>query len=353
MILVSLSSFPFFSYSVFILAIDMFLYAVRRVAVLAPTVIIVMLITFTLGYFGPIDPVRAVLGEDWEDETRYAEVKKALGLDRPFMIQFLDYLGTMFGGNWGQSLSAFGGVASDRAVSEGRGAGYTGTSTSVREMVLSRLVISAQLSFWALVFLIVFAILLGVLAAVKQNTTIDYAIVTSSIIASSIPAYVIGPVLLIIFVLKIPVFKTVGGWDGMFSRQAILPAIVLATGPMLVIVRQTRAGIVEVLGKDFVRTARAKGMPERLVIARHMLRTAMIPVLTSMGLVTSGLLTGSLFVEQIFNIPGIGKLAIQTLMSGDHPVFMAVVLFQALIIVTVNLLTDLLYGGLDPRVTYD
>ena len=261
----------------------MFLYAVRRIAVLAPTVIIVMLITFTLGYFGPIDPVRAVLGEEWEDETRYAEVKKALGLDRPFMIQFLDYLGTMFGGNWGRSLSAFGGVASDRAASEGRGAGYTGTSTNVREMVLGRLAISAQLSFWALVFLIFFAILLGVLAAVKQNTTIDYAIVTSSIVASSIPAYVIGPVLLIIFVLKIPVFKTVGGWDGMFSRQAILPAIVLATGPMLVIVRQTRAGIIEVLGKDFVRTARAKGMPERLVIARHMLRTAMIPVLTSMG----------------------------------------------------------------------
>ena len=266
MFLASLSSCPFFSYSVLILATEMFLYAVRRVAVLAPTVIIVMLITFTLGYFGPIDPVRAVLGEDWEDETRYAEVKKALGLDRPFMIQFLDYMGTMFGGNWGQSLSAFGGVASDRAVSEGRGAGFSGTSTSVREMVLGRLVISAQLSFWALVFLIVFAILLGVLAAVKQNTTIDYAIVTSSIVASSIPAYVIGPVLLIIFVLKIPVFKTVGGWDGMFSRQAILPAIVLATGPMLVIVRQTRAGIIEVLGKDFVRTARAKGMPERLVI---------------------------------------------------------------------------------------
>ena len=331
----------------------MFLYTLRRLAALAPTILIVMLITFTLGYFGPIDPVRAVLGEEWEDEARYEEVKKALGLDQPFFVQFLDYVGAMFGGNWGQSLSAFGGVASDRAVSEGRGAGFTGTSTGVREMVVSRLGITAQLSLWALVFLTVFAILLGVLAAVKQNTAIDYTIVTSSIIASSIPAYVIGPVLLIIFVLKIPVFKTVGGWDGMFSRQAILPAIVLATGPMLVIVRQTRAGIVEVLGKDFVRTARAKGMPERLVVARHMLRTAMIPVLTSLGLVTSGLLTGSLFVEQIFNIPGIGKLAIQTLLSGDHPVFMGVVLFQSLIIVTVNLLTDLLYGGLDPRVSYD
>lgn len=330
----------------------MFLYTVRRLAALAPIMVVVMLITFTLGYYGPIDPVRAVLGEEWEDEARYAEVKKALGLDRPFVIQFLDYMGAMFGGNWGQSLSSFGGVASDRAVGEGRGAGFSGTSTGVREMVVGRLGITAQLSFWALVFLATFAILLGVLAAVKQNTAIDYTIVTSSIIASSIPAYVIGPVLLIVFVLKIPVFKTVGGWDGMFSRQAILPAIVLAFGPMLVIVRQTRAGIVEVLGKDFVRTARAKGMPERLVVARHMLRTAMIPVLTSMGLITSGLLTGSLFVEQIFNIPGIGKLAIQTLLSGDHAVFMGVVLFQSLIIVTVNLLTDLLYGGLDPRVTY-
>ncbi len=331
----------------------MFLYTVRRLASLVPIVVVVMLITFTLGYFGPIDPVRAVLGEEWEDEARYAEVKKALGLDRPFLIQFLDYMGAMFGGNWGQSLSSFGGVASDRAVGEGRGAGFSGTSTGVREMVVGRLGITAQLSFWALVFLVTFAILLGVLAAVKQNTAVDYTIVTSSIIASSIPAYVIGPVLLIVFVLKIPVFKTVGGWDGMFSRQAILPAIVLAFGPMLVIVRQTRAGIVEVLGKDFVRTARAKGMPERLVVTRHMLRTAMIPVLTSMGLITSGLLTGSLFVEQIFNIPGIGKLAIQTLLSGDHAVFMGVVLFQSLIIVTVNLLTDLLYGGLDPRVTYN
>jgi len=139
----------------------------------------------------------------------------------------------------------------------------------------------------------------------------------------------------------------------MFSRQAILPAIVLAAGPSLVVVRQARAGIIEVLSKDFVRTARAKGMPERLVVARHMLRTAMIPVLTSLGLITSGLVTGSLFVEQIFNIPGIGKLAIQTLMSGDHPVFMGIILLQSLIFITVNLMTDLLYGALDPRVTYD
>ena len=331
----------------------MFLYTLRRLAAVLPIVTVVMLITFTLSYFGPIDTVRAILGEDWEDEQRYAEVKKALDLDRPFMVQFLDYVSSLFGGNWGQSLSAFGGVASDRAVSEGRGSSFSGTSTGVREMIMGRLAISAQLGLWALIILIVGGILLGVLAAVKQNTTIDYVIVTSSIIASSIPAYVIGPVLLIIFVLKIPVFKTVGGWDGMFSRQAILPAMVLAAGPMLVIVRQARAGIIEVLGKDYVRTARAKGMPERLVVARHMLRTAMIPVLTSLGLITSGLVTGSLFVELIFNIPGIGKLAIQTLMSGDHPVFMGIILLQSLIFVTVNLLTDLLYGALDPRVTYD
>ncbi|MDE0069596.1 MAG: ABC transporter permease [Caldilineaceae bacterium] len=331
----------------------MFLYTLRRLVSILPIVVVVMLITFTLSYFGPIDTVRAVLGEDWEDEQRYEEVKRALGLDRPFLIQFLDYVSSLWGGNWGHSLSSFGGVASDRAVGEGRGVGFSGTSTGVREMILGRLAISAQLGLWALIILTFVGILSGVLAAVKQNTTVDYAIVTSSIVASSIPAYVIGPILLIIFVLKIPVFKTVGGWDGMFSRQAILPAIVLAAGPSLVVVRQARAGIIEVLSKDFVRTARAKGMPERLVVARHMLRTAMIPVLTSLGLITSGLVTGSLFVEQIFNIPGIGKLAIQTLMSGDHPVFMGIILLQSLIFITVNLMTDLLYGALDPRVTYD
>ncbi len=332
----------------------MLLYTLRRIAALAPIVIVVVFITFILGYFGPIDPVRAILGEEWEDEQRYAETQRALGLDRPFMIQFLDYVGSLFGGNWGQSLSAYAGVASDRAANQGRvGGAFFGTSTGVRQMIFSRLAISAQLGLWALLFLVIFGILLGVLAAVKQNTIIDYIIVTGSIIASSIPAYVIGPILLIVFVLKVPVFKSVGGWDGMFSRQAILPALILGSGPLLVVVRQTRAGIVEVLGKDFVRTARAKGMPERLVIARHMLRTAMIPVLTSLGLITSGLLLGSLFVEQIFNIPGIGKLAIQSLMSGDHPVIMGVVLLQALLIITVNLLTDLLYGALDPRVTYD
>ena len=331
----------------------MLLYTLRRIAALAPIVIVVALVTFALGYFGPIDPVRAILGEEWEDAQRYAETELMLGLDRPFMIQFLDYLGSLFGGNWGESLSAYAGGASDKAAAEGRGGAFFGTSTGVREMIFTRLGISAQLGLWALIFLVVFGILLGVLAAVKQNTAVDYIIVTSSIVASSIPPYVIGPILLIIFVLKNPVFKTVGGWDGMFSAQAILPAFILAAGPMLIVVRQTRAGIVEVLGKDFVRTARAKGMPERLVIARHMLRTAMIPVLTSLGLITSGLLLGSLFVEQIFNIPGIGKLAIQSLMSGDHPVIMGVVLLQALIIISVNLLTDLLYGALDPRVTYD
>ena len=331
----------------------MLLYTLRRAAALVPIIIVVVFITFTLGYFGPIDPVRAILGEDWEDQQRYEETQRALGLDRPFMIQFLDYVGSLFGGNWGQSLSAFGGTASDRAASEGRGGAFLGTSTGVRHMIFNRLGISAQLGLWALLFLVFVGIPLGVLAAVKQNTIFDYTIVTSSIIFSSIPPYVIGPMLLIVFVLKVPVFKSVGGWDGMFSTQAILPALILAAGPMLIIVRQTRAGIVEVLGKDFVRTARAKGMPERLVITRHMLRTAMIPVLTSLGLITSGLLLGSLFVEQIFNIPGIGKLAIQSLLSGDHPVIMGVVLLQALIIMTVNLLTDLLYGALDPRVTYD
>ena len=331
----------------------MLLYALRRTASLIPIAFIVLFVTFTLGYFGPIDPVRAVLGEEWEDIDRYKEVEHALGLDRPFLIQFFDYVGSIFGGDWGVSLAAYGGATSDRAALEGRGGSFFGASTDVRQMILRRLGISAQLGLWALLFLIVVGIPLGILAAVKQNTMLDYIIVTSSIIASSIPAYVIGPMLLILFVIKIPIFKSVGGWKGMFSSQAILPAIILGAHPLLLIVRQTRAGIVEVLSKDFVRTARAKGLPERLVILRHMLRTAMIPVLTSLGLVTSGLLLGSLFVEQIFNIPGIGKLAIQSLLGGDHPVIMGVVLVQSVIIMTVNLLTDLLYGVLDPRVTYN
>ena len=309
----------------------MLLYILRRITVLIPVALTVMFITFMISYYGPIDPVRVMLGEDWADEERYQDMRHALGLDRPVWVQFGEYMARLARGDMGHSLSG---------------------GPPISEMIASRLKVSAGLGLWALLILAAVGVPLGVLAAVRQNTILDYTAVTTSAVLSAIPPFVLGPMMLIVFVAKLHWFQTVGGWDGMFSKSAILPSVLLAAGPMVRVIRQTRAGIIEVLTQDFVRTARAKGLPERLVITRHMLRSSMTPVLTSLGLILITMLLNATFVESIFVVPGIGRLAASVISSGDYPVMLAVILVESLIIMGANLLTDIMYGVLDPRVQY-
>jgi ABC-type dipeptide/oligopeptide/nickel transport system permease component len=165
-----------------------------------------------------------------------------------------------------------------------------------------------------------------------------------------VPVYVLAPLILWLFVLKVPIMDVPRGWDGMFSTNVILPAILLMLFPLAVVIRQMRASMLEVLGNEYVRTARAKGLSEYRVTVGHVLRNALTPVTTELGLVVTGLITGSIFVESIFGIPGYGRLAVDALLRRDYPLMLGCTLFGAFLVMVSNLIVDLVYPILDPRV---
>ena len=305
----------------------------RRLLLSIPVLFAVLFITFTLGFYGPGDPLIFMLGEDYvADKVVLDRLRHVHGLDRPFWVQFGDYAGGLAVGDWGKSIL---------------------TNQPVLRQMRKGLVISAQLGAASALVLIVVGIPLGVLAAMRQNSFVDYWIVLLAITVRSIPVFVMAPMLLILLVLWLDVMNTPVGWDGIFSTKAILPVLLMAAGPLLVVVRQTRTGVLEVVGQNYVRTARAKGLNERKVVMGHVVKNAMTPVLTSLGLILSGLITGALFVELIFGLPGFAGLGIYGFQARDYPVILGTTVIGAVIIIVSNLLVDIGYGFLDPRVRYE
>lgn len=311
----------------------MLAYTLRRLILSVPVILVVLFITFTLGFYAPGDPLTIQFDEEQQgqvDPEILARLRHLYGLDRPFWVQFGDYIWSLVRGDWGKSL--------------------TQGTQGVWPQVKRTFPVTAQIGVAATLLLIVAGIPLGVLAAVKQNTWIDYWIVSFSIAVRSVHIIVLGPLLMIIFVLWLDVMDTPVGWKGIFNTNAIMPVFLMAVGPLLVVVRQTRTGVLEVISENYVRTARAKGLKERTVITRHMMKNAMTPVITSLGLITSGLVTGSLFVELIFAIPGFAGMGIGAFRARDYPVILATTMVAATLIIVANLLVDLSYGFLDPRV---
>ncbi|UCH27766.1 MAG: ABC transporter permease [Trueperaceae bacterium] len=309
-------------------------YFIKRIAQLVPTVLGVIFITFSLGYFGPGDPLKHQLGERLpSDPAQLERLRKHYGLDRPFHVQFSSYIGKLARGDMGISIV----VQSKRPI---------------RDMLGKALRTSVQLGGAAALIIFVLGIPLGILAAYRKNTWLDYVIVSLAALLPTVPPFVLAPLLLILFVLQLKLLPASFGWAGLFDSRAILPLIILVIGPMLIVVRQTRNSIIEALTQDYVRTARSKGVLEHKVLSRHVLKNAMIPVLTSMGFIISGLLTGSLFVESIFGIPGFGKLIYDGLRAYDYPLILGTTLVGTLIILASNLLVDLLYPFFDPRVQF-
>src|SRR5262245_23296561 len=307
-------------------------YVCLRVPVFIPTVLGVLLITWVLGYFGPGDPAKIVLGQFWTDERLYQRARQEMALDKPVWCRHRNYVLRVAQGDLGTTWM----VRSGRPVAW---------------LIGDALPISAQLGLAAGALLVVVGIPLGTLAAVKRNSWIDYLIVSVSVTAYSIPGFVLGPLLMIALVLWLRLLPSVGlGWHGLFSTQTIMPAIVMAAAPMLLVVRQVRAGVIEVLNQDYVRTARAKGLPESLVVWRHVVRNAVTPVLTTFGVIAAHLLTGSLFVETVFGIPGFGNLAAQSLLQKDLPMLMGTTIVGTTFVIVFNLLVDVTYRLVDPRV---
>ena len=311
-----------------------------RLVGIIPLVLLSVFIVFTLGYMAPGDPITrmyenvAMLNPEVNISQETIDRAKArYGLNLPFFEQYINYMSKLLRGDFGRSI-ALGGLP-------------------VLPTIVKVLPISAQMGVWAVLLLVILGVPLGLLAALRHNTWIDFTIVGTSIALHTVPVFVTAPLVLMILVLSLKVMDVPFGWDGMFSSKVILPVIFLALGPMAGVIRQTRTGVLEVLSNDYVRTARAKGLKSRVVIYRHVLRTGLIPVTTTLGMTVMGLLTGSLFLDKIFGIPGYGRLGINALTSLDYPMILGTTVIGAALVMLANLITDLIYPFLDPRVVYD
>ena len=323
----------------------MFVFVARRILLFFPVLFGVLVGTFAFVHYGP--DALSVLGEteaDYENDPEIlARLRKIYGLDRPFIVQFGDYV--------------CGGLCVPDARNEGIITGDFGKSLrsqrDIADIIQASLPISAQLGLASFIILYTVGVPLGILAAVKQNTWVDYWIVAGSIAVNSVPIFVLGPMVMIVVVLKLRIMDTPVGWEGLFTTNSILPVALMSLGGMLGVVRMTRAGILEIIRQGYVRTARAKGLKERMVIGRHILRNALTPVLTGFGPTLAGFLTGAFLVELVFGIPGFSNAFISAFQGRDFPMILAGTMLGTAMWVVSNLVVDLMYGALDPRVRYE
>lgn len=305
----------------------MLAYAVRRVLGLIPVLLVAVSLCFIAIQFVPGDPIMVLLSDQAGDPALEARLRAEYGLDRPLVVQFADYLAGIVRGDFGLS--------------------FRFANLPVSEVIGTSLAISPVLALSALALAMPFGLMLGTFAAIRRNTGVDTAIIVVLVAGISIPNFAMAAFLVYLFAIVLDVVP-VAGW-GRFE-QAVLPVVVLAIPPLAYIARLTRTYMLEVLQQDYIRTARAKGLRERLVIWRHALRNTLVPLLTTVGIIFGGLLSGTFVVETIFNIPGLGRLAIESIFARDYPVTMAIVLLFTAFYAGINLLVDLLYGVIDPRI---
>jgi ABC-type dipeptide/oligopeptide/nickel transport system permease component len=305
-------------------------YAVRRLMWLVPTLLAMALVTFLVMHAtpgSPLDPVAE--GANPLSPEAQKHLAAEYGLDRPLWEQFAIFVAKAAQGDFGRS--------------------FVYKTRTVREILVSALPVSLMLGAMALAVALVGGLTLGVLAAVHHNRTWDYVSVSLATFGVAVPNFVLAVFLIVLFSFVVPLFPT-GGWDS--PRAWVLPTLTLALGPMGVIARFTRASMLEVIRADYTLTARAKGLGEVLVIAKHALKNGLIPVVTLLGPMFAALGTGSFFVEAIFRVPGMGRFFVESMTGRDYPMIMGVVLTYGAFLALMNLVVDLLYGVLDPRIRY-
>jgi peptide/nickel transport system permease protein len=306
------------------------------VAALVATLFFVSLLVFVVVRVLPGDPAVIIMGTEGSAEAA-ARIRVALGLDRPLVVQYFDWIARALSGDLGRSIQY---------------------DVPVASLILSRLAVTLPLTLMAGVFMMAAAIPLGVLAAVHQRRWGDYVTMTLSQVGVAVPGFWAGLLLVLLFSVKLGWFKS-GGFDGWSQgvgpalTSLLLPAVALGLFQFAVLARTTRSAVLEVLREEYVKTARAKGVAERAVLFRHTLRNAMIPILTVAGIQLGQLMAGSIILESVFYLPGLGRLALGAINARDLPVVQGVVLFVAAVIVTINVAVDLLYGLLDPRIRYE
>jgi oligopeptide transport system permease protein len=302
------------------------LYLIRRVLWIIPVLFFITLITFAL--------MHSVPGGPWDREKRLApavveNLNRRYGLDKPVWLQYVDFLGNAVHGDLGVSFSY-----QDRKVTD---------------VILEGLPVTATLAFSALLVALLIGIPMGIIAAIKQNSWADYLCLFFATIGGAVPNFVMAMLLIIVFSVGLHWLPT-GGWGTW--QKLLMPAFALGVYHAALLARITRASMIEAIRQDYVRTARAKGMLESLILLRHVLKNAMIPVVTILGPVAAGLIAGSFIIERIFAVPGVGKFFIDGIFARDYGLMMGTTLFYAVVIAFANLAVDIMYGFIDPRIRY-
>lgn len=302
-------------------------YVIRRILLMFPTMLAIYTITFFL--------IHATPGSPWSNQDKpmpkavVDRLNEAYGLNDPLWKQYIDYLRNVLRGDFGPS--------------------FTSRSRTVTDIISDTFPISIQLGIVAMVIAVIVGVTLGTLGAVKHNSWVDYVSSFMAIIGISTPSYVVAS-LLVLFLASYLGLVPTNGWDGIFSIKIIIPALALSFYPSAILARYTRSSLLDVLTTDYVRTARAKGLKDRAVIARHALRNALLPVVTVGGVVFADIITGSFFVETISGVPGLGRYFVTSISTRDYPVVLGTVLLFGFVITLMNLIVDLVYPLLDPRI---
>jgi peptide/nickel transport system permease protein len=302
-------------------------YVLRRLGQAALTLVGVSVLVFLILRVLPGDPAKMLLPEG-APESAVEELNRHLGLREPLYVQYALFVRSVFRGDFGQSFQ------------------YRAPALSV---VTERLAATVQLALAAMILTVALGVSLGIVAAVRRGTRYDYASTVLAVLGQSLPNFWLGIMLILLFGVALRWLPTSGFESG---RHLILPAVTLAAFPTALVARLTRSSMLEILGRDFIRTGRAKGLAERAVVLRHALRNAAVPVLTVLGLQIGTLLGGAVITESVFAWPGMGKLVVDAIFFRDFPVVQTVLILSATIFVLINLLVDLLYTVIDPRIRY-
>ena len=306
----------------------MYAYIARRLLLAIPTLLAISLVTFWMGYLSPSDPISIRLGEKADPEI-VARVKHEYGLDLSPWQQYFNFIKNAASGSFGQSLV------------------FTGQT--VGQQIREGLPKSGIIAVFAIIVTTMVAIPAGILTALFRDTWIDRLTMFLVVLGISVPNFVMAFLFMYVIAFKMKLVP-VAGW-GQWTN-AVLPIAILGIRPAAFVTRLTRSSMLDVLGQDYIRTARAKGLAERVVIFIHALRNALIPVVTTLGTIFGGLITGSFFIEQIFAVPGIGRMSVTAIYLRDYPAIQAITLLVATIFVLMNLLVDITYSLIDPRIKY-
>lgn len=304
-------------------------YVVRRLLLTIPVLLGASFLIFAMVYALPGDPIRALAGDRPLSEAVQAQLREEYNLDDPFLTQYLKYLGGLFQGDFGTDFS-------------GR---------PVLDTIVDRLPVTARLAVVAVVFEIIFGITAGILAGIRRGSWFDNAVLITTTLIVSVPVFVLGFVAQYVFGLQLNWFPIAGIQEGLYSY--ILPGLVLAALSLAYVARLTRTSLAESLGADYVRTARAKGLRHRVVVGKHALRNSLIPVVTFIGADLGALLGGAIVTETVFNIPGLGRAVYDSVLRQEGAVVVGIVTLFVFFYIFFNLVVDILYAALDPRIRYE